>query len=378
MITDIPLKNTVLFAEHARLRAKMGPFGGWMMPIQYEGILAEHAWCRTHACVFDICHMGEFFIGGDAETGGLNRLLTVNAAAMPEGSCRYGFMLNERGGIIDDLVVYRLSPTRWMIVVNAATTAEDAARFRGMLPAQARFEDASSRLGKLDLQGPASAGVIAKIAGETAAGLGYYRCGVFDILGEKNIISRTGYTGELGYEIYLSVDKIAELWRRLLADELVKPAGLGARDTLRLEMGYPLYGQDLTQDITPLEAGLERFVDFNKDFIGRDALMRQKEKGVAKRLVCFAADSRRSPRHGFEIYHDGRRAGTVTSGSFSPRLGCGIGMGYVDEPLPAGAAIVAGEGSVSIDAAIVERPLYKGGTARVKSGYKTKVREAGD
>jgi aminomethyltransferase len=273
-------------------------------------------------------------------------------------------MLNESGGIIDDLVTYKIKDDEWLLVVNAARITADEAHLRKHLSADSKLENASARSGKLDLQGPLSEDVLAGIAGSRISSLKYYTFGFFDILGEENIISRTGYTGELGYEIYISRGKAVELWNALLKDARVKPAGLGARDTLRLEMGYGLYGQDMDESVTPFEAGLEKFLDLDKDFIGKDAILERKKKGALRQMVYFITDSRRAPRHNYKICRDGKEIGTVTSGSFSPSLKFGIGMGYVKEPLKKGDKILLCEGAVELNATTTDKPFYKNGTAQ--------------
>ncbi|MDD5746001.1 MAG: glycine cleavage system aminomethyltransferase GcvT, partial [Candidatus Omnitrophica bacterium] len=269
------IKTTPLFASHQQLGARIAPFGGWSMPIQYSGILAEHEWTRSGCSVFDICHMGEFLIQGDLSTSNLDYIVTVDVGAMAAHTCRYGFMLNKGGGVIDDIIVYKISGDSCMLVVNAATTEADEVHLRTYLSPTVKFENISAKTGKLDLQGPRSREVLMDIVGPDISRLAYYTFDYFNVCGERNIISRTGYTGELGYELYCSADKVNELWTRLLQDKRVKPAGLGARDTLRLEVGYPLYGQDMDSRISPLEAGFESFVDFNKNFLGKDVLMKQ-------------------------------------------------------------------------------------------------------
>ncbi|NQT89904.1 MAG: glycine cleavage system aminomethyltransferase GcvT [Candidatus Omnitrophica bacterium] len=359
------LKRTLLTTKHQAQGAKMAPFGGWLMPIQYEGIIAEHNWTRSSASLFDICHMGEFIISGTPEETGLDTILTVDLDKMESGRCHYGFMLNEDGGIIDDLVVYKIADDKWMLVVNAATTDKDEAHLKKHLSTGSSFENISQETAKLDLQGPLSRDVLTAVLGDGPGSLRYFGFGLFEILGEENVISRTGYTGELGYEIYISSQKAQQLWELLLKDDRVKPVGLGARDTLRLEMGYSLYGQDITEKTTPLEAGLEHFVDFNKDFIGKEALLKQKESGLAKRFICFAADSRRAPRHDYKIYSKEQEIGIVTSGTFSPSLSCGIGMGYVEADFDKIGTEITLKGEKSeIKAKICKRPFYKQGTAR--------------
>lgn len=352
------LKTTPLIDEHRSLNAKLAPFGGWLMPIQYEGILAEHAHTRQAVSVFDICHMGEFLLEGEAVSSGLDRIVTQNISSMPVGSCRYGFMLNEAGGIIDDLVVYRLKTNSWMLVVNAATISVDEANLKKYLSASVRLENVSDKTAKLDVQGPLSMDALKDIFGDGLSKLGYYTFSDFVFEKECCIISRTGYTGELGFEVYLPSRLAVKLWVRLLKDPRVKPAGLGCRDTLRLEMGYPLYGQDIDANHTPLAAGLERFVDFSKDFIGKPALLEEKKLGPKERLVCFKAPSRRSPRHGFGIYSGSSSVGTVASGSFSPSLSVGIGMGYVRSDLGIGAELLVKDGSIEIPVTIVKKPFY--------------------
>lgn len=352
------LKKTPLCDRHIALGAKMAPFGGWLMPIQYEGIIAEHHHTRTGVTVFDICHMGEFMLEADAAASGFDRVVTQKIVSMPLGSCRYGFMLNELGGVIDDLIVYRLEEKLWMIVVNAATIDGDEANLRAGLSGRFTFENHSTALGKLDVQGPRSLDVMTDIFGRDVAELKYYTLGGFDLWGEKCIISCTGYTGELGYEVYISSRNVGKLWDVLLKDSRVKPAGLGCRDTLRLEKAFPLYGHELDAGHTPLEAGLEKFVDFSKDFIGKTALLEQQKQGVNKHLICFKADSRRSPRNGFAILRDGTRVGIVTSGSFSPSLSCGIGMGYVDGPAETGAKLTIRDAATEIPVTVVKKPFY--------------------
>ena len=364
MEENLTLSSTPLIEEHRKLGAKLAPFGGWLMPIQYSGIIDEHNWTRLSAGIFDICHMGEFVIEADLATSNIENLLTVNLKSMPLFSCRYGFMLNEDGTIIDDLLVYRINNVQWMLVVNAATVKNDEAHLRKYLNVATKLENISAHLGKLDLQGPLAQAVLEELVGVEIKKLKYYSFGYFKLLGEKIIISRTGYTGELGYELYMPNRKIKELWQKLLASPLVKPIGLGARDTLRLEMGYSLYGQDISQELTPLEAGLENFIDWNKEFMGKAVLEKQKQSGLNKRLICFAANSRRSPRHNYRIMYQGQDVGGVTSGSFSPSLGVGIGMGYVDREIKLGEEILLCENLLSIPAIVMAKPFYKNGSAK--------------
>ena len=359
------LNLTPLIEKHKNLGAKMAPFGGWLMPIQYSGIIEEHGWVRNNAGLFDICHMGEFEVEADLKNSNLDYLITVNFKSMPVSTCRYGFILNEDGGIFDDLVAYRISESKWMLVVNAATTGGNEEYLRKHLNGEARLKNISGSLGKLDLQGPLSKNIIADLTGINI-NLDYYAFGYYEFFGEKIIISRTGYTGELGFELYIPNEKISALWDKILNDKRVKPIGLGARDTLRLEMGYSLYGQDIDSTTSPLEAGLGSFIDWNKEFVGRDALLKQKELGLKRRIICFAANSRRSPRHNFRINYNGRDIGVVTSGSFSPSLGIGIGMGYSKVELGVLEEVSLMEGKISIDAKVTKRPFYKNGSVKYK------------
>ena len=352
------LQKTPLYETHIAMGARMVSFGGWLMPIQYEGILAEHAHTRNAVSVFDICHMGEFMLEGDPVSSGLDRIITQNIVSMPVGACRYGFILNEKGGVVDDLVVYRTGKHSWMLVVNAATISTDEEHIRRNLCGEYQLDNISARMGKLDVQGPRSQDVLGDIFGTGITQLKYYTSAEFIFDKERCIISRTGYTGELGYEVYISINHVRELWRFLLKDKRVKPAGLGCRDTLRLEMGYPLYGQDLDRSHTPLAAGLEKFVDFSKDFIGKDTLLNEQRTGLKEHLVYFRADSRRAPRHGFAIFNRGSRVGTVTSGSFSPSLSVGIGMGYISDNCEIGAELLVKGSGVEIPVTIVEKPFY--------------------
>lgn len=359
------LKRTPLFAEHTARGALMAPFGGWEMPIQYEGIITEHGWCRSHAALFDICHMGEFLYRGDIEAGGLENVFTLSVKSIPVGRSRYGFLLNEAGGIIDDLIVFRLAENEAMIVVNAATAPKDFAAISARLPGSAEFTDISAATGKLDLQGPLSREVLTAVAGAQVAEIPYFSFRRMTILGVDAIVSRTGYTGELGYEIFIDSSKVEELWRLLLADERVKPAGLGARDVLRLEVGYSLYGSDIDESTTPLEAGLSMFVNFNKEFVGKKALLAQREKGVTRVKAAFKVGSRRSPRHHYEIRLNDRTVGSVTSGVFSPMLGCGIGIGYVDPQAAAlGTELTIAHERIAMEATVTELPFYREGSVK--------------
>jgi aminomethyltransferase len=361
---DEMLKPTPLNARHRSVKARMAPFGGWDMPIQYDGIMAEHGWCREKAALFDICHMGEFLFEGDFGESGLEDLFTFSVKSIAIGRSRYGFLLNEQGGVIDDLIVFRMAENRAMIVVNAATIANDFRVIRSRLRGGS-CEDMTDQTAKLDLQGPLARQVLVDTLGEQVGRIPYFSFISMQLPGCEAIISRTGYTGELGYEIFLPAGKAGWLWDLLLEDDRVRPAGLGARDLLRLEMGYSLYGHDIDESITPLEAGLECFVKSGRDFVGRDALLLQKERGLTRCKVAFAVDGRRSPRQRYDILRCGEKVGTVTSGAFSPMLGCGIGIGLVNpEAAGIGTRLTICHEQVSMEATVCELPFYSGGSLR--------------
>ena len=360
------LKKTPLFQEHQQLKALMAPFGGWEMPIQYAGgIIAEHRWCREEAALFDICHMGEFLYEGDFEAGGLEGVFTFSVKSIPVGRSRYGFLLNESGGVIDDLIVFRLGLEKAMVVVNAATIANDFSVISSRLTGIASFTDISDVTAKLDLQGPHARAVLTRFFGDELGDIPYFTFRESSILGVTAIISRTGYTGELGYELFLPGDKGRELWELLLSDERVRPVGLGARDLLRLEVGYSLYGSDIDQATTPLEAGLNSFVNFAKEFQGKGALLKQQQEGVPRIKVAFKVASRRSPRHGYDIFSREEKVGIVTSGAFSPMLSSGIGIGFVPPAMAAiGSSLTIRHEKVCMEATICELPFYRDGSLR--------------
>lgn len=358
------LHVTPLNGCHRALGALLAPFGGWEMPIQYEGIIAEHRWCREQAALFDICHMGEFIFRGDFGACGFEDLFTFSVAAIPVGRSKYGFLLNEQGGIIDDLIVFRIAEQEAMIVVNAATAPNDFRVISNRLTG-GEFSDISAITAKLDLQGPCSREVLVAAFGDRIASLPYFRFMQTDILDAGAIVSRTGYTGELGYEIFLPVDRAVELWDLLLKDRRVRPAGLGARDVLRLEVGYSLYGNDLDETVTPLEAGLGMFVDLKKPFVGREALLRQQTAPPGRVKAAFRVNSRRTPRHGYGIYRGEERVGEVTSGVFSPMLGCGIGLGFVPPACAAlGTALTIRQDRTVMEAVVCTLPFYDKGSLR--------------
>jgi aminomethyltransferase len=363
------LRRTPLFDEHRALGARLVPFAGFEMPVQYAGILAEHQAVRQRAGLFDVSHMGEVEIRGTGALDLVQRLTTNDASRLDIGQAQYTAFLNERGGVIDDCIVYRF-PDHYMIVVNASNQEKDLAWIRQhAADFDAVIVDRSEDTGLIALQGPAAQQVL---AGETDAALddvAYYHFTQATVAGVPAVVSRTGYTGEDGFELYLPADGTAAVWRALLAagaDAGVVPAGLGARDSLRLEVGYALHGSDIDEQHTPLEAGLGWIVKLDKgDFIGRDVLVRQKEDGVRRRLVGFTMKERAIPRHGYELQHAGNAVGVVTSGGHSPSLEKGLGLGYAEAAhARAGTALDVVIRGRPQPAEVVRPPFYRQGSVR--------------
>jgi aminomethyltransferase len=309
--------------------------------------------------------MGEFLFKGDIEADGVENLFTFSVKSIPIGRSRYGFLLNDRGGVIDDLIVFRLAEDEIMIVVNAATIDHDFSVIRSRLKQGAQLRDISAQTAKLDLQGPLSRERLETLFGSQISAIPFFKFIKTRILGADAIVSRTGYTGELGYEIFLPAQVVTELWELLLDDPRVAPAGLGSRDLLRLEVGYSLYGSDLDPVTTPLAAGLSSFVNLNKEFVGKEALLKEQQAGAAKVKIAFRVNSRRAPRHHYEIFHEGVPVGAVTSGAFSPMLSCGIGLGFVKpEAAALGSRLVIRHDKVEMEGTVVELPFYTGGSLR--------------
>ncbi len=360
-ITEQNLLRTPLYNAHVALNARMVPFGGWEMPVQYEGILTEYEHTRNGAAVFDISHMGEFIVEGDLKESSLDKIVTMRLDDLPVKSSRYGCICNEDGGVIDDCIIFRLEERKWFVVVNGATIDKDAAHFQKHLTDKAVFTNVSMDLGKIDIQGPQSRDALMHLVPEIKS-LEYFKFDYFTLCDEENIlISRTGYTGELGFEIFFPWDKTEKLWQKLLNNDTVKPAGLGARDILRLEAGYSLYGHELNDQLSPLESGLSRFVDLDKDFIGRDYLLKQRQEGLPQKIVGFISESRRSPRAEQKILSENEEEiGWVTSGCFSPQLGKGIGLGMVKTDFAKrDTKIFFGADKTKVPAIISSRIFYK-------------------
>ena len=336
-----PIQRTPLYETHRALGAKMMPFGGFEMPVQYTSILDEHRAVREAAGLFDVSHMGEVLVTGPGAFDFVQHLVTNDAGTLYDGRAMYTVMCHPDGGAVDDLLVYRLGEEVYLLVINAANIDKDVAHMQAVHAAggfDCTVEDVSDLMGLLALQGPKAFDVIAEVTDLPVQDVKYYhfmRPAPGEFLGcEKVMLSHTGYTGEPGLEIYCEADKVDDVWEALMmagADHGLQPAGLGARDTLRLEAGYCLYGHELTDETTPLEAGLGWVTKLDKgDFVGRDVLAARKEHGLARKLVGFVMDDRGIPRQGYAITNpEGEPIGEVTSGSQSPTLGEGIGLGYV-------------------------------------------------
>ncbi len=364
--TPKPLKRTPLYDVHVGLGAKMVPFAGFEMPVQYPtGITAEHKAVREKAGLFDVSHMGEFIVRGPRAVEFVNHVTTNDVAALKPGQAQYSTILREDGTIVDDCLVYR-AEDRVLMVVNGSNIDKDFAHIsRYVGDFEATLDDISDRVALLALQGPQAAKILQQHTDTDLSAIKYYEFTTGTVAGvEKVYISRTGYTGEDGFELYFPSDEAPKIWNALTASGEVTPAGLGARDSLRLEMGMALYGNDLDDTTTPLEASLGWLVKMKKgDFVGRDALVKQKESGVTRKLVGFTTTERSFPRHGYPVFVNGAASGEIRSGTMSPTLGIPIGTAYVP---PASAA----EGSSfeieirgrRIPAIVVKMPFYKNGS----------------
>ena len=353
--------RTILYDSHVRLGARMVDFGGWDMPVQYDGIIAEHHRTRQDVTLFDTCHMDAFRVEGPGSLDFLSRLVTQDLRSLADGRCRYGFLLREDGGVLDDLIVYRFASDRWMVVVNAGTAPGDFAWFQTHAPASGVvLQDLRGIQGKIDVQGPNSLHPVATLLGMNLDDMGYFSFRTFHVDGVAGVVSRTGYTGEHGYEIYAPVATTLAFWERLLTMGF-KPAGLGARDTLRLEAGLPLYGHELNNEVSPVEAGMTRYAAKNEAFIGRAALLARQTKGIQDRLVGFRIEGRQSARNGNRVLDAaGDVVGHVTSGSFAPTLGHAIGCAYVRPGLAAtGTHLTIDLGSRQLTAQVTLLPFYR-------------------
>jgi aminomethyltransferase len=366
---DTSLKRTPLFRAHVKAGARMVPFGGWEMPVQYRGIVEEHRTVRAAVGCFDVSHMGEFEVEGPGALAALQRLTTNDVTALEVGQVQYSVLCYPHGGIVDDLTVYRLAPERYMITVNAGNIDKDWAHVTAN-GAGAQWRNVSDVTGLIAVQGPKAEALVARLADVDVTRIGYYRFAHGMVAGVTTLISRTGYTGEDGFELYVAAGGTERLWDALLeagrADGAM-PIGLGARDTLRLEMRYALYGNDIDETTNPPEAGLGWIVKPAKgEFIGREPIERMRAAGPPRRLVGIEMTERAVARHGYPVLKDGTPTGVVTSGSYGPSVDRYIALAYVGSAH----AAVGTELDVEIrgqakSARVVKTPFHP---SRVKKG----------
>lgn len=360
------LRQTPLYATHVKSGGKMIEFGEWLLPVQYSGIKEEHQAVRKRAGLFDVSHMGEILVEGRDAVAFLQYLVTNDVARLANGQIQYTPMCYQDGGTVDDLLVYRLGDKAFLLVVNAANTAKDFAWIRECAAGFAvQLTDKSAETAQLALQGPAAGAILAKL---TAAPLGkleyYWFIQDAEVAGKRVLLSRTGYTGEDGFEIYCRPEDACQLWDALLAAggaEGILPAGLGSRDTLRFEACFPLYGHELSAQITPLEAGLAPFVKLDKpDFVGQKALAGQKLEGLKRRIAAFVLKDRAIARAGYPVFFEGRPIGAVTSGSYAPTLEKSMGLALIEaEYAKAGREISVEIRGRQVPAEVVPKPFYK-------------------
>lgn len=360
------MKNTALTKTHEALGAKMVPFAGYNMPVSYEGVNIEHETVRKGVGVFDVSHMGEFLVGGPNALDLIQKVTSNDASKLTIGKAQYSCLPNETGGIVDDLIVYKIKEEQYLLVVNASNIDKDwehLSKYNKDFGADLR--NISDGYSLLAIQGPKAVEAMQPLTSIDLNAIKFYSFEVADFGGiEHVIISATGYTGSGGFEIYCKNEEVQQIWDKVFeagAKYNIKPIGLAARDTLRLEMGYCLYGNDINDSTSPLEAGLGWITKFSKDFVNSEALAKQKEEGVTKKLVAFELDEKGIPRHDYDIVDaTGNKIGIVTSGTMSPSIGKGIGLGYV----PTAASQIGGKIYIQIrknavPATIVKLPFYK-------------------
>ena len=324
-------KRTCLYDKHVALGALISPFGGFDMPIQYTNIVDEHNAVRQACGIFDVSHMGEVLVTGAESEKFVNHIFTNDITDAPDGKIFYGMMCHPTGGVVDDLLVYKMAPQRYFLVINASNIDKDVAWImEHAKDFDVVVENQSEQYGEVAVQGPKTEEIIERVLGLQCSELAFYTCKEVVCAGETIIISRTGYTGEDGFEIYASHAFTNEVWDKLVGSGEVKPCGLGCRDTLRFEVGLPLYGDELTDEITPLEAGLGMFAKLDKEFIGRDALAAQKAEGLKRKIVGIELKDKAIPRHGYEVEADGKVVGVVTTGYNSISTGKSVCMAMVD------------------------------------------------
>lgn len=359
------MKNTALTQTHIALGAKMVPFAGFNMPVQYEGVNIEHETVRNGVGVFDVSHMGEFLIEGPNALTLIQKVSSNDASVLTVGKAQYSCLPNDEGGIVDDLIIYRVKEETYLLVVNASNIEKDWNWISSKNTMGAIMRNISDDYSLLAIQGPKAVEAMQSLSSYDLSAIKFYNFVVGDFAGiEHVIISATGYTGSGGFEIYCKNSEVEQIWNKVFeagATYGIKPIGLAARDTLRLEMGYCLYGNDIDDTTSPLEAGLGWIVKFSKDFNASEILQQQKEAGVTKKLVAFELDEKGIPRHDYEILDlEGNVIGKVTSGTMSPSLKKGIGLGYVTKDHSAvGCKIAIQIRKNAVPATVVKLPFYK-------------------
>jgi aminomethyltransferase len=360
------MKNTALTETHKALGAKMVPFAGYNMPVQYEGVNAEHETVRKAVGVFDVSHMGEFLIEGEHALDLIQKVTSNDASKLTVGKAQYSCLPNDNGGIVDDLIVYRVKDNTYLLVVNASNIEKDWNWIESKNDVDATMRNLSEDYSLLAIQGPKAIEAMQSLTNEDLSAIKFYNFVVGDFAGiEHVIISATGYTGSGGFEIYCKNSDVKQVWDKVLeagADFGIKPIGLAARDTLRLEMGYCLYGNDIDDTTSPIEAGLGWITKFTKKFTNSESLKAEKERGPKRKLVGFELNERGVPRHGYDIVDgNGNKIGIVTSGTMSPSLGIGIGLGYVPPVFAeVNSKIYIQIRKNAIPATVVKLPFYKG------------------
>lgn len=359
------MKNTALTIIHEGLGAKMVPFAGYNMPVSYEGVNAEHLTVRNGVGVFDVSHMGEFLITGSKALELIQKVTSNDASKLIDGQAQYSCFPNDNGGIVDDLIVYRLGAEKWLLVVNASNIEKDWDWITKQNSMGAEMRNLSEEYSLLAIQGPKAIEAMQSLSSEDLNAIKFYTFKVGDFAGiEHVIISATGYTGSGGFEIYCKNSEVEQVWSKVMeagADYGIKPIGLAARDTLRLEMGYCLYGNDIDETTSPIEAGLGWITKFTKDFINSEALKKEKEQGTDRRLIAFELNDRGIPRQSYNIVDNNDNIiGNVTSGTMAPSLGKGIGLGYVNSNFKSiGTKLQIQIRNKSIPATVVKLPFYK-------------------
>ena len=359
------MKNTALTATHEALGAKLVPYAGFNMPVQYEGVSAEHETVRNGVGVFDVSHMGEFLIEGPHALELIQKVCSNDASKLAIGKAQYSYLPNEDGGIVDDLIIYKMEEDSYLLVVNASNIEKDWNWINSKNDVGATVRDLSPEYSLLAIQGPKAVEAMQSLTSHDLSEIKFYNFVVGDFAGvEHVIISATGYTGSGGFEIYCKNSEVKQIWDKVFetgAPYGIKPIGLAARDTLRLEMGYCLYGNDIDETTSPIEAGLGWVTKFTKDFTNSEALKAEKEQGPKNKLVGFELDEKGIPRHGYDIVDDqGKIIGKVTSGTMSPSLHKGIGLGYVPTNLSeVGSKIYIQIRKNAVPATIVKTPFYK-------------------